>query len=148
VEAAAAAPATEAAPSETTAAEAAPAAVDTPVVEASEAVPAVTEVPAAAEAAESAETTEVTPAAAEATDSAVVDKALDEIISKMSEVKVANFKKMFDLLDKDHDGVITPLEFGAVMRALGQVPTDADIMVGQSSDLCRPLICPGSDQDV
>ena len=40
---------------------------------------------------------------------------------------VAEFKEAFKLFDKDGDGTITGKELGAVMRGLGQNPTESEI---------------------
>ena len=40
---------------------------------------------------------------------------------------VSEFKEAFALFDKDGDGTITAKELGAVMRGLGQNPTEEEI---------------------
>lgn len=39
----------------------------------------------------------------------------------------AEYKEAFDIFDKDKKGLITPKELGAVMKSLGQNPTDAEL---------------------
>ncbi|GAB0497375.1 hypothetical protein I4F81_002976 [Pyropia yezoensis] len=43
----------------------------------------------------------------------------------LSEETIREFKEAFALFDKDGDGTITSTELGAVMRSLGQQPTEA-----------------------
>ncbi|WVZ68468.1 hypothetical protein U9M48_017403 [Paspalum notatum var. saurae] len=47
--------------------------------------------------------------------------------NQLSEDQVAEFKEAFSLFDKDGDGCITTKELGAVMRSLGQNPTEAEL---------------------
>ena len=47
----------------------------------------------------------------------------------MNEDETAEFKEAFALFDKDGDGVITPLELGVALRAMGQEPSDEDLKV-------------------
>ena len=47
----------------------------------------------------------------------------------------AEYKEAFDIFDKDKKGLITPKELGAVMKSLGQNPTDAELF-----DMLRELI--------
>jgi Ca2+-binding EF-hand superfamily protein len=42
-------------------------------------------------------------------------------------VQEAQYKKAFDLLDKDRNGYITVGELGAAMRATGQSPSDKEL---------------------
>ena len=39
----------------------------------------------------------------------------------------SEYKEAFSLFDKDGDGTITTKELGAVMKSLGQAPTDAEL---------------------
>jgi hypothetical protein len=63
----------------------------------------------------------------------------------LSEEKIAGFKATFTLLDKDNDGSISASELGAVMRALGQSPTDAELQVAVHNHTCSTH-CSGGDQ--
>ena len=49
--------------------------------------------------------------------------------NNMNEDETAEFKEAFALFDKDGDGVITPLELGVALRAMGQEPSDEDLKV-------------------
>ncbi|TKW17341.1 hypothetical protein SEVIR_5G359900v4 [Setaria viridis] len=46
---------------------------------------------------------------------------------QLSDDQIAEFKEAFSLFDKDGDGCITTKELGAVMRSLGQNPTEAEL---------------------
>ena len=46
---------------------------------------------------------------------------------QLQEEKVTECKEVFDLFDKDKDGVITIKELGDVMGALGAYPTEAEL---------------------
>ncbi|XP_055637087.1 calmodulin-alpha-like isoform X1 [Toxorhynchites rutilus septentrionalis] len=46
---------------------------------------------------------------------------------KLTEGQISDFKEAFKLFDKDGDGTITTMELGAVMRSLGQRPTEAEL---------------------
>ena len=50
---------------------------------------------------------------------AMADQLIDE--------QIAEFKGAFSILDKDGDGAVTTEELGAVMRSLGQNPTEAEL---------------------
>nr|XP_002160750.3 calmodulin-A isoform X1 [Hydra vulgaris] len=45
----------------------------------------------------------------------------------LSEEQIAEFKDAFALFDKDNDGAISSKELGAVMKSLGQNPTEAEL---------------------
>ncbi|OMJ80243.1 hypothetical protein SteCoe_19560 [Stentor coeruleus] len=46
---------------------------------------------------------------------------------QLTEEQIAKFKEAFSLFDKDGNGSITTKEFGAVMKSLGQNPTEAEL---------------------
>ncbi|XP_021091044.1 calmodulin-1-like [Mesocricetus auratus] len=46
---------------------------------------------------------------------------------QLTEEQIAEFKEAFSLLAKDGDGTIITKELGAVMRSLGQNPTEAEL---------------------
>jgi calmodulin len=48
-------------------------------------------------------------------------------MENFSEEQIAEFKEAFAIFDHDGDGKITLKEFGTVLRALGQNPTDAEL---------------------
>lgn len=51
--------------------------------------------------------------------------AMRSATQDLSEETIREFKEAFALFDKDGDGTITSSELGAVMRSLGQQPTEA-----------------------
>jgi Ca2+-binding EF-hand superfamily protein len=55
-----------------------------------------------------------------------VDKAAASM-SDLTADQIAEFKKAFLIFDRDGDGTITTKELGAVMRNLGQTPTDSQV---------------------
>ena len=46
---------------------------------------------------------------------------------QLTDEQIAEFKKDFSVLDKDGDGLISTKELGAVMRSIGQSPTEAEL---------------------
>ena len=48
---------------------------------------------------------------------------------ELTEEQIGECKEAFSLFDKDGDGMITTRELGTVMRALGQNPTEANLLV-------------------
>lgn len=46
---------------------------------------------------------------------------------QLLEEQIAEYKQAFSLFDKDGDGTITTKELGAVMRSLGQNPTEEEL---------------------
>jgi len=48
-------------------------------------------------------------------------------VDQLTEEQIAEFKEAFSLFDKDGDGTINTRELGAVMRSLGQNPTEAEL---------------------
>ena len=49
------------------------------------------------------------------------------MVDQLTEEQIAEFKEAFSLFDKDGDSNITSKEVGAVMRSLGQTPTEAEL---------------------
>ena len=47
----------------------------------------------------------------------------------LSEEQIGTFQDAFCEFDTDHDGVINSKELGAVMRKIGQNPTEAELAV-------------------
>ena len=47
----------------------------------------------------------------------------------LSEEQIGEFQDAFCLFDTDHDGVIRSKELGAVLRHIGQNPTEAELQV-------------------
>ncbi|TDL20347.1 EF-hand [Rickenella mellea] len=47
--------------------------------------------------------------------------------NQLSQDQIAEFKKGFSVYDKNGDGKITASELGAVMRSLGQAPSDNEL---------------------
>ena len=47
----------------------------------------------------------------------------------LTEEQIGEFQDAFFIFDTDHDGVINPKELGAVLRQLGQNPTEAELQV-------------------
>ena len=50
----------------------------------------------------------------------------------LSEEQIGEFQDAFCLFDTDHDGVIRSKELGAVLRHIGQNPTEAELQVCKS----------------
>ena len=46
----------------------------------------------------------------------------------MEDVRIAEFKEAFDEFDKDHSGTISPDELLGVLRAMGQNPTEDELL--------------------
>ncbi|KAL3874262.1 hypothetical protein ACJMK2_037302 [Sinanodonta woodiana] len=46
---------------------------------------------------------------------------------QLTEEQISEFKEAFNLFEKDNDGTITTDELGAVMRSLGQNPTEDEL---------------------
>ncbi|MVO90211.1 hypothetical protein GPA10_37035 [Streptomyces sp. p1417] len=46
---------------------------------------------------------------------------------RLTDIQIAEFREAFELVDKDHDGKITPEELGAVLRSMGRSTTDAEL---------------------
>lgn len=46
---------------------------------------------------------------------------------KFTEDQIAEFREVFQIFDKDKDGIILTKELGTVMRGLGQNPSDNEI---------------------
>ena len=51
----------------------------------------------------------------------------EAMADQLIEEQIAEFKGSFSILDKDGDGAMTTEELGAVMRSLGQNPTEAEL---------------------
>lgn len=49
------------------------------------------------------------------------------MVDKLSEAQVSKFKEAFSLFDKDGDGQITSKEIMAVMKNLGQDPSEEEL---------------------
>jgi len=49
-------------------------------------------------------------------------------MEKLTEQQITEYKEAFNLFDKDGDGAISTKELGTVMRALGQNPTEAELV--------------------
>ena len=49
------------------------------------------------------------------------------MVDQLTEEQIAEFKDVFCLFDKDGDESITSKELGAVMKTLGQTPTEAEL---------------------
>ena len=47
----------------------------------------------------------------------------------LTEEQIGEFQDKFTLFDYDHDGCINTLELGALLRELGQTPSEADLQV-------------------
>ena len=47
----------------------------------------------------------------------------------LTEEQIGEFQDAFCLFDTDHDGAINSKELGAVLRQIGQNPTEAEIQV-------------------
>ena len=47
----------------------------------------------------------------------------------LTEEQIGDFQDAFFKFDTDHDGVINSKELGAVLRAIGQNPTEAELQV-------------------
>merc|ERR1711915_731100 len=48
--------------------------------------------------------------------------------NEMEDVRIAEFKEAFDEFDKDHSGTISPDELLGVLRAMGQNPTEDELL--------------------
>ena len=47
----------------------------------------------------------------------------------LTEEQIGEFQDKFTLFDYDHDGCINTQELGALLRELGQTPSEADLQV-------------------
>ena len=47
----------------------------------------------------------------------------------LTEEQIGEFQDKFNLFDYDHDGCINTQELGALLRELGQTPSEADLQV-------------------
>ena len=47
------------------------------------------------------------------------------------EEEVDEYKEVFELIDENEDGVITPKELGAAMRSMGESPTEGHYKIVQ-----------------
>ena len=45
-----------------------------------------------------------------------------------SDEKESEYKELFEMFDKDEDGLIDQNDLGKILRALGQVPSDQDLI--------------------
>ncbi len=50
----------------------------------------------------------------------------------LSEEQIGEFQDAFFRFDTDHDGVINSRELGAVLKEIGQNPTEAELQVSPS----------------
>lgn len=63
-------------------------------------------------------------------------------IDQLTKQEIADFKKAFSLLDKDHDGVINVKDLGIVMKSLGMNPTDTELKeILSDADTENGVIC-------
>jgi Ca2+-binding EF-hand superfamily protein len=58
---------------------------------------------------------------------------------QLTEEQINEFKEAFSLFDKDGDGTITTKQLGAIMRSLGQNPTEAELQ-----DMINEVDCDGN----
>ena len=60
----------------------------------------------------------------------------------LTEEQIGEFQDAFCLFDTDHDGEIRSKELGAVLRHIGQNPTEAELQVLKEIPLKRVLLKP------
>jgi calmodulin len=58
----------------------------------------------------------------------LTDEQVSEAMTQLTDAQIAEFKEGFSLFDKDGSGNINTDELGAVLRELGQDPTEAELM--------------------
>ena len=65
----------------------------------------------------------------------------------LTEEQIGEFQDKFTLFDYDHDGCINTQELGALLRELGQTPSEADLQVREYYHSCyhdMAINCKGS----
>ena len=60
----------------------------------------------------------------------------------LTEEQIGDFQDAFCTFDTDHDGVISSKELGAVMRQIGQNPTEAELQVKTIKGSAFAIHCP------
>ena len=60
-----------------------------------------------------------------------VNSAIKMARDCLTEDQIGTFQDAFCEFDTDHDGVINSKELGAVLRQIGQNPTEAELQVGK-----------------
>ena len=59
---------------------------------------------------------------------AIITETRKNVDEQLTDKQVAEFKEAFSIFDLNGDGLITVEELGTVMRALGQNPTEAELL--------------------
>merc|ERR1711879_480217 len=54
-------------------------------------------------------------------------ESVEIMTEQLTKDQLASYKEAFALFDKDGNGVITASELGAIMRSLGQQPTESEV---------------------
>ena len=62
------------------------------------------------------------------------------MVETLSAEQIQEFRQAFDIMDRNGDGVITVDDLAAVMRAIGQSPTAAELQ-----DMIREVDADGND---
>ncbi|XP_031569548.1 calmodulin-alpha-like isoform X1 [Actinia tenebrosa] len=56
-----------------------------------------------------------------------IDDRLLSVMNKLTEEQIKEYEDAFNFFDKDKNGYITTRELGAIMRSLGQNPTEVEL---------------------